>query len=174
MARFPLRPLPPTRENIEVAARLEDYTRSAGPDSANTIPAFLALPGVVGVMSADGAPTEMVRSIDEAELRQAFCSMSVARRIRFRFPGFYTGWSDARLERAVLQKYPEYQDGVCVLSTQLDASATDIVKYELKQRSTIAQAALWALTLLTTGLFAFAALNVYFRFIAGRLATAIR
>jgi hypothetical protein len=165
MARLPRTPLSPTRENVDITARLEDYTRNAGADSPNTIPAFLALRGVVGVIGADGAPTELVRSIDEAELRQAFCSMSVARRIRFRFPGFYTGWSDARLERAVLQKYPEYQEGVCVLSTKLDASATDIVKYTLKQRSALAQTGLWALTLLTAAVFAFAVLNVYFRFV---------
>jgi hypothetical protein len=172
MAKFPRSPLPTTRQNVEIAARLEDYTRNAGADAPNTIPAFLALPGAVGVMTADGAPTEPVRAIDLAELQRGFCSLSVARRIRFRLPGFYSGWSDKRLERAVLQKYPEYQDGVCVLSAQLDASARDVVKYELKERSRLAETALWALTLLTTGLFAVAVLNVYFRFVVGLLPVA--
>jgi hypothetical protein len=161
---------PATREHIQVLARLDDYTRNAGPNARNTIPSFLALRGAVGALRSDAAPTETVKSIGEADIRQGFCSRSVARQVRFEYPGYYERWSDARLERAVVQKYPEYRDRVCVLPVRIDAAAADIVKYELKPRSFINRAGLWLMTLLVTAVFALACLNVYFRLVIARLA----
>ena len=69
----------------------------------------------------------------------------------------------------MLEKYPEYADRVCVLSIRLEATAGDIIKYELRPRSLLGLAALWLRTLLLTTVFAVACLNVYYRLIIGRL-----
>jgi hypothetical protein len=69
----------------------------------------------------------------------------------------------------VLQKYPEYADRVCVLSVRFDATAGDIIKYNLKPRSLASHAMLWSRTIVLTMLFAALCLNVYYRLIVGRL-----
>ena len=126
---------PPIRDNVQILTTLDGFTRSAGPDSANTIPMFISSVGRLGVLTAAGTPTDPVRGIPESELRLGFCSQSVARQVRHEYPGYYESWPDDKLERTVLQKYPEYADRVCVLSVRFDASASEIIKYDLKPRT---------------------------------------
>ena len=161
---------PATRGNVEVISTLEDFTRSAGPDSPNTIPGFLASGGRLGVFRATGDDDEPIAGVNEPDLRLGFCSMSVARQVRHEYPGYYEDWPDEKLVRTVLQKYPDYTDRLCTLSIRLEATAGEIVKYKLKPRTLAGHAALWLRTLLLTSLVALAGLNVYYRLIIGPLA----
>lgn len=161
----------PIRDNVQILATLDGFTRNAGHDSANTIPMFITSAGRLGVLTASGTPTDPVRDIPESELRLGFCSQNVARQVRHEYPGYYESWPDDKLERTVLQKYPEYADRICVLSVRFDASASDIIKYDLKPRSLVGDAVLWLRTLILTAVFAAACLNVYYRLIIGRLAS---
>lgn len=160
---------PATRENVEVLNTLDGFTRTAAPQSGNMIPLFVASAGRLGVLGTSGTPDDPVRFLRESDLQQGFCSQSVAKQVRYEYPGYYDQWPDDKLERVVLEKYPEYVDRVCTLSVRLDASAHEIIKYELKPRSLMGHAALWSRTLLITTLFAAACLNVYYRLIIGRL-----
>jgi hypothetical protein len=163
---------PATRENVEILNTLDGFTRTAGPQAGNTIPLFVASAGRLGVLGASGTPDDAVRFLRESDLQQGFCSLSVAKQVRYEYPGYYDQWPDDKLERVVLQKYPEYVDRVCTLSVRLDASASEIIKYEVKPRSLMGHAALWSRTLLITTLFAAACLNVYYRLIVGRVSPA--
>lgn len=167
------RDLPATRENVHVLTTLEAYTRGAGPDAGNTIPGFLGSAGMAGALAPTGTSDDPVRAIDETQLREGFCSRSIARQVRYEYPGYYEGWPDDRLERSVLEKHPEYANRVCSLSSRLDATPGDIIKYELKSRSLLGTAGLWLGTLLVTTLFAAACLNLYYRVIVGRFASAL-
>jgi hypothetical protein len=101
--------------------------------------------------------------VNQDELERGLCSLNMARQIRHQYPGYYERWSDARLERVVLDKYPEYRDRLCVLSIRADAVAADIVKYELKSRSLAGRAGLWLLALTATAAVALGLLNGYYR-----------
>jgi len=164
----------PTRGNVAVLARLDAFTKHAAPDEGNTIPAFLALPGRTGRLGPDGDVSDPVTSLDETELGQAFCSSSIADLVRHEYPGYYDRWSDERLERLVVEKHPEYANRYCMLSSRLDASANEVIKYELKRRSALAWAGVWVGTLLLTGLFAIACVNAYYRLLVGRFHTSPR
>jgi hypothetical protein len=163
--------LPPRRDHVEILSTLDAHTRNAGADATNTIPDFLSLPGATGIIERSMAPTDLLKEISEAELRQGFCSQSVARQIRYQYPGFYESWPDAKLESLVLEKYPEYRDRVCVLSSRIDASPDEIVKYKVKPPSLLGQAGLWLRTLLIIGLFAIGCMNFYYRSLVPRLST---
>lgn len=162
----------PTRENIEVLSTLDAFTRNATPESGNTIPMFITSAGRLGVLTAAGTADDLVRSIQEADLRQGFCSQSVVNQVRHEYPGFYDDWPNDKLERMVLEKYPEFADRVCVLSVRFDAPASDVIKYELKPRTLVGHALLWSRTLLLATVFAAICLNVYYRLIVGQLVTA--
>ena len=162
----------PIRDNIHVLNTLDGFTRTAGPQSGNTIPVFIASAGRLGVLDATGTSEDPVRSVQESDLREGFCSQSIAKQVRYEFPGYYEQWPDEKLERVVLQKYPEYADRVCMLSHRLDASADQIIKYELRPPSLVDHAALWSRTLLITILFAAICANIYYRLIVGRAAPA--
>jgi len=160
----------PIRDNIQILNTLDGFTRGgAGADAANTIPMFLTSTGKLGVLSAAGIPSDPVRGIQESDLQEGFCSQSVVRQVRHEYPGFYDNWPNDKLERMVLEKYPEFADRVCVLSVRFDATASEVIKYELKPRSLLGHAFLWLRTLLLTIGFAAACLNVYYRLIVGRM-----
>ncbi len=162
----------PVRDNIQVLNTLDGFTRTAEPQSGNTIPLFIASVGRLGVLSASGTPEDPVRALQETDLRQGFCSQSVAKQVRYEFPGYYEQWPDDKLERVVLQKYPEYAERLCLLSHRLDASADQVIKYELKPRTLLGHATLWSRTALLTIFFAAICLNVYYRLIVGRVSPA--
>ena len=159
----------PIRDNIQILNTLDGFTRNASADAANTIPMFLTSTGKLGVLSAAGTPSDPVRGIQESDLQEGFCSQSVVRQVRHEYPGFYDNWPNDKLERMVLEKHPEYSDRVCILSVRFDATASDVIKYELKPRSLLGHAFLWLRTLLLTTAFAAACLNVYYRLIIGRM-----
>jgi hypothetical protein len=166
--------LPSTRENIMVLTTLETYTRRSGPDIGNTIPAFLTSAGVTGVLAPSGTSEDPVRAIDETQLREGFCSPSIAVLVRHEYPGYYDNWPDEKLERVVLEKHSDYTNRFCMLSSQLDASPDEIIKYEVKPRTLLSKAGLWLGTLVITTLFAVACLNLYYRVLVGRLASTPR
>ena len=68
-----------------------------------------------------------------------------------------------------LQKYPEFQDRLCVLSSQFGVDPNDVVKYRLRPRSIVEWTMLWSRTAAIVGLFAMALLNVYYRLLVNRL-----
>jgi hypothetical protein len=162
------RPLAPTVENIEIVATLEGHTKSAG-DSGNAITSFLSLPGIVAVLEPTMTAKDLLKPMNDAELEAGFCSTSLAKQIRYQFPGFYENWPNDKLERVALEKYPEFQDRVCVLPSQLGVSPDDVVMYRLRARTFVEWTILWSRTAAITGLFAMVLLNVYYRLIADRL-----
>lgn len=169
-ARFIHTQRQPVRGTVDVIVSLQDFTRRVDPNVKNAIPLFLASAGRVGSLPLTGTPTEPVRPIDEAELRQGFCSPRLATLVRYEYPGFYDDWSDEELEQVVLEKHPDYADRVCMLSSRLDAGPGEVVMYEFKPRSPQDWALFGLGALLPTAVFALACLNVYYRVIVGRLA----
>jgi hypothetical protein len=160
----------PRRGNIHIVSTLADITEEAGPTAANTMPAFLALPGAVGALGETSDVDEPVQALDESELRQGFCTQSVSRQIRHQYPGYYDQWPDDKLERVALEKYPEMRDRLCTLPFAIDATPAGIIKYALKPRTLVMAAAMWALTALVTFAFAVGAANLYYRVLVARLA----
>jgi hypothetical protein len=160
----------PRRGNIHIVSTLADVTEDAGPTAANTMPAFLALPGAVGSLRSTSDADEPVQALDESELRQGFCTQSVSRQIRHQYPGYYDHWPDDKLQRVALEKYPEMRDRLCTLPYQIDATPAGIIKYELKPRTVIMAVAMWLLSLLVTGAFAIGSANLYYRVLVDRFA----
>ncbi|HET9358915.1 MAG TPA: hypothetical protein VFO58_04155 [Vicinamibacterales bacterium] len=169
-ARFVHTHRQPVRGTVDVIVSLQDFTRSVDPNVKNAIPSFLASAGRVGSLPLTGTPTDPVRPIDEAELRQGFCSPRLATLVRYEYPGYYDDWSDEELEQVVLEKYPDYSDRLCMLSSRLDAGPGEVVKYEFKPRPPQSWALVGLSALLPTAVFALACLNVYYRVIVGRRA----
>lgn len=147
--------------NIRVLLRLDEYTRKSNPGFGNTIPTFLMQPGLLGALSAEAVagpddaandPTAVpvpttndVRPVDETELRQGFCTSSLARLIRQQYPGFYDDMPDEELEKTVVKKRPEFKDRLCVLPVWINAGPHEIIKYEVTSSVlTIAWRWLWA------------------------------
>jgi hypothetical protein len=161
-------PLQPTRANIEIIRTLEEHTRT-DTSGGNAITSFLRLPGTTAVLEPTMTADDLLKPLSDADLQTGFCSASLAKQIRYQFPGFYEGWSDDRLERVALEKYPEFQDRLCIIPTALDVSADDVLKYRLRQRTIVEWAIIWSRTTLITGLFAMALLNVYYRALVPRL-----
>jgi hypothetical protein len=161
-------PLPPTRENVEIVSTLEGHTKGAGL-SGNAITSFVMLPGTVAVLEPEMTAKDLLKPFSDAELEKGFCSASIAKQIRYQFPGFYESWPDDKLERVAIEKYPEFQDRLCILPTEFGVSPDDVVKYQLRDRTIVEWALLWSRTMLITGLFAMALLNVYYRLIVDRL-----
>ena len=75
---------------------------------------------------------DQLKGLSDADLENGFCTTSLAKQIRYEFPGFYESWPDQKLERVALEKYPEFQDRLCVLPSQLGVSPDDVVKYRLR------------------------------------------
>ena len=140
-------PLPPTRQNVEIVSTLEAHTKNAG-SGGNAIPAFLRLPGVVGVLEPSMTAQDRLKDLSDADLGTGFCTPSLAKLIRYEFPGFYENWPDDKLERVALEKYPEFQDRLCALPSQLGVSPDDVVKYRLRSRTIVELAILWSRTAL--------------------------
>jgi hypothetical protein len=162
-------PLPPTRENVEIVATLEDHTKNAGAAVRNAIPGFIALPGTLAAFEPTMTAKDLLPPLSETDLEKGFCSASLAKQIRYEFPGFYENWPDDRLERVALEKYPEFQDRLCVLPSQLGVSPDDVVKYHLRARTTMEWTILWSRTAIITGLFAMVLLNLYYRLLVDSL-----
>jgi hypothetical protein len=161
-------PLQPIRANIEIIKTLEEHTRTEG-GSGNAITSFLGLPGTTAVLEPTMTATDLLKPLSDADLQTGFCSASLAKQIRYQFPGFYEGWADDRLERVALEKYPEFQDRVCILPTSLGVSPDDVLRYRLRKRTIVEWAMIWSRTALITGLFAIVLLNVYYRLLVDRL-----
>jgi hypothetical protein len=161
-------PLAPTRENVEIVATLESHTKSAG-KAGNAITSFVNLPGTVAVLEPTMTGKDLLKPLSTTDLETGFCSASLARQLRYQFPGFYESWPDDKLERVALEKYPEFQDRLCVLPVSLGVSPDDVVTYRLRPRTIVEWTILWSRTVLITGLFAVALMNVYYRLIADRL-----
>lgn len=172
VVQFTHTPLQPTRENVVIVSTLEDHTRHADGIRGNTIPAFLELPGTVGLVEPTMTPGDLLKHLSDEDLGKGFCSPKLARQIRYEFPGFYEGWPDDKLERMVLEKYPEFEDRLCILPSQLGLSPDDVVKYRIRPRTVVETALLWSRTAIVTILVAAALLNVYYRLIVGAIPAA--
>jgi hypothetical protein len=165
-------PLPPTRANVEILTKLEDYTRNAGTTAGNIIPAFLALPGTIGVLEPEMTADDQLKPLQDEDLRQGFCSANIAKQIRYEYPGFYESWPDEKLVRVVLEKYPHYQDRVCILPSSIGVSPDDVVKYRIRDRELVELALLWSRTALIAIVFGMLLMNVYYRALVSRLPSA--
>jgi hypothetical protein len=160
-------PLAPTRENAQIVTTLEGHTKEAG-RSGNAIVSFIRLPGTIAVLEPTMTAKDLLKPLSDVDLEKGFCSASLAKQIRYEFPGFYESWPDDKLERVALEKYPEFQDRLCVLPSQLGVSPDDVVKYRLRPRTIVEWVMLWSRTAVITGLFAMMLLNVYYRAIVTR------
>ena len=161
-------PLPATRENVAIVATLEGHTKGAGLQG-NAITSFVTLPGTTAVLEPKMTAKDLLLPLTDTDLSKGFCSASLARQIRYEFPGFYENWPDDKLQRVALEKYPEFQDRLCVLPSQLGVSPDDVVKYQLRPRTIVEWIGLWSRTVLIVGIFAMALLNVYYRLLVDRL-----
>jgi hypothetical protein len=151
--------LPKIPSNTRTMLRLEDYTRGANQSVKNTMPPFLALPGELGALSADGTS---IKPIAEHELSDVVCAPSIAVLVRQEFPGYYDQIPDDKLEQAVLEKHPDYRDKLCALPAWMDVTPHDIIKYEMKPLPTFRTAVvLWSVV--SVGLYVITILNVYYR-----------
>jgi len=151
--------LPRIPTNTTSIVRLDDFTRRASHDERNAMPAFLALPGDIGALSADGSS---IREVDENSLKNVVCAPSLAVLVRQEFPGYYERIPDDRLEQLVLAKHPDYRDRLCALPPWMDASAHDIIKYQLKPLPPFrASVLLWSILSLMA--FVVVVLNIYYR-----------
>jgi hypothetical protein len=151
--------LPRIPKNTRSILRLDDFTRNSDRTVRNTMPAFLALPGTVAALSADGTA---IKDIDENELRNVVCAPSLAVLVRQEFPGYYERIPDEQLEQSVLEKHPEYRDKFCALPAWMDATPHDIIKYQLKPLPPLrASVVLWSMLLMAA--FVVAVLNLYYR-----------
>jgi len=151
--------LPRVPSNIRTMLRLEDYTRSANISVRNTMPPFLALPGDLGALSADGTS---ITEIEEHELSGVVCAPTIAVLVRQEFPGYYDQIPDDKLEQAVLEKHPDYRGKLCALPAWMDVTPHDIIKYEMKPLPTFrASVLLWAA--FAVAAFVLLVLNVYYR-----------
>jgi len=158
--------LPRIPKNTKSMLRLDDFTKYANRTASNTMPAFLALPGDVGVLSADGST---INEIDENQLRNVTCTPNLALLVREEFPGYYERIPDDQLERAVLKKHPEYRDRLCALPAWVEGTPHEIIKYQMKPLPPFRlSVVLWAL--LAVGGYVIAVLNVYYRLLV-RLAS---
>jgi hypothetical protein len=164
-------PLPSTRANIEIVSTLEGHTKGAGL-KGNAISTFVTLPGTVAVLEPAMTAKDLLKPLSDEDLGKGFCSASLAKQLRYEFPGFYESWPDDKLERVALEKYPEFQDRLCVLPSQLGISPDDVVKYRLRDRTIVELAILWSRTALITLAFAMVLLNVYYRLLVDRLPAA--
>jgi hypothetical protein len=151
--------LPRIPKNTSSILRLDDFTRNSDHTVRDTMPAFLALPGDVGTLSADGTA---ISDLNENELRNVTCTPSLAVLIRQEFPGYYERIPDAQLEQSVLQKHPEYRDRLCTVPAWMDATPHDIIKYRLKPLAPLrASVVLWSMSLMAA--FVLVVLNMYYR-----------
>jgi hypothetical protein len=151
--------LPRVPGNTRTLLRLDDFTRKANRGVRNTMPAFLALPGSLGALSADGSA---INEVDQNELRNVVCAPTLAVLVRQEFPGYYERIADDRLEQLVLEKHPDYRDRLCALPAWMDATPHDIVKYEMKPPPPLrASVLVWPLASVVA--FVVVVLNVYFR-----------
>src|SRR5262245_1127805 len=151
--------LPRILKNTSSILRLDDFTRHASHTERNTMPAFLALPGDIGVLSADGTA---IHDVDENELRNVVCAPSVAALVRQEFPGYYERIPDDQLERSVLEKHPDYRNKLCALPAWMDAMPHDIIKYQLKPLPPLRlSVVLWSMASMVA--FVVVVLNLYYR-----------
>jgi hypothetical protein len=151
--------LPRIRQNTSSLIRLDDFTRHANRTARNTMPAFLALPGDLGQLSADGST---INEIDVNPLRDVVCTPSLALLVRQEWPGYYDRIPNDQLERAVLKKRPEYRDRLCTLPAWIDATPHDIVKYELKPLPPFRSSVLvWSILAIVA--YVIVVLNMYYR-----------
>lgn len=151
--------LPRIPKNTSSILRLDDFTRNSDRTVRDTMPAFLALPGDVGTLSADGTA---ITDLNENELRNITCTPSLAVLIRQEFPGYYERIPDAQLERSVLEKHPEYRDRLCTVPAWMDATPHDIIKYRLKPLAPLrTSVVLWSMSLMAA--FVLVVLNMYYR-----------
>lgn len=153
----------PTTAQVVVHAHLDTFTRSRNPETTNSIPEFVALPGQLG-WTAEGT---RINPIDGQELMKGFCAPRLATVIRQRFPGVYDELSDAELERRVLEKDPTSEEDLCVLPAWIPAAPSEIIKYDVESLG-IAANRRWAVlrALLLSGLFGLVSTNIYYRLVA--------
>jgi hypothetical protein len=113
-----------------------------------------------------------LKPLQDEDLRQGFCSANIAKQIRYEYPGFYESWPDEKLVRVVLEKYPHYQDRVCILPSSIGVSPDDVVKYRIRDRELVELALLWSRTALIAIVFGMLLMNVYYRALVSRLPSA--
>lgn len=212
--------LPEAQGNIKIVARLDEHTTTAGPDVANTIPTFLALPGVVGILpdpvtppadataaapaavpaapvpatpvtpergiappaettppaeaapapAADAPASEATASIaiqpiSETELQKGFCTVSLTKLVRQRYPGTYDDIPDSDLEKSVLKQHPEYKGRICVFPVWITANPHTIVKYEIERGVTAIPTTIWMWSGAIAAVFGIALLVAYKKFV---------
>ena len=154
----------PTGSAHELIPDTLDGESLAG-DPTDADPASTEVPEPVLVQEPT-LTSDAILPVDAAELSKGFCTPTLSLLIRQRFPGIYDEMPDDELEERALEKYPEYEDSLCVLPAWVSSAPSQIVKYEIEPVAVAidwAGAVVWSL--FSTALFAFVTVNVFYRVI---------
>lgn len=95
------------------------------------------------------------------ELQKGYCTASLTKLVRQRYPGTYEGIPDAELEKSVLKQRPEYKGRICVFPAWITASPHTIVKYEIERGVRVMPPSIWIWSAAIATAFGFALLVAY-------------
>lgn len=84
-----------------------------------------------------------IKPIAETELQKGYCTASLTKLVRQRYPGTYEGIPDADLEKSVLKQHPEYKGRICVFPAWITATPHTIVKYDIERGAKVIPASIW-------------------------------
>jgi hypothetical protein len=116
---------------------------SATPEAGSAQPADAA-PAAVAETSPDAPiPLTAVQTLVATELQKGYCTISLTKLVRQRYPGTYESIPDADLEKSVLKQHPEYKGRMCVFPAWITASPHSIVKYEIVRGVTVVPPSIW-------------------------------
>jgi hypothetical protein len=84
-----------------------------------------------------------IKPIVETELQKGYCTASLTKLVRQRYPGTYDGIPDEDLEKSVLKQHPEYKGRICVFPAWITASPHTIIKYDIERGVKVIPASIW-------------------------------
>ena len=139
---------PATATEAPAAAAASPTSPPAAPASTpaeggSAPPAEAAPPPVAESAADQPILPDAVQPILETELQKGYCSASVTKLIRQRYPGTYDSIPDADLEKGVLKQRPEYKGRICVFPAWITASPHTIVKYEIERSVIVVPPSIW-------------------------------
>ena len=106
-----------------------------------------------------------IKPIAETELQKGYCTSSLTKLVRQRYPGTYEGIPDEDLEKSVLKQHPEYKGRICVFPAWITASPHTIIKYEVVRGVKAIPASIWLWSGGIAGVFGLALLLAHKRLI---------
>ena len=84
-----------------------------------------------------------IKPLAETELQKGYCTSSLTKLVRQRYPGTYDGIPDEDLEKSVIKQHPEYKGRICVFPAWITASPHTIIKYDIERGVKAIPASIW-------------------------------